>query len=81
MSSNITIYEIEKYKGVFLNKTCNKWNVKSYSSDSVKKIISKLKDNKGYHIRINDNEKCILYGDIDHVDIQQDKYFFSLNVS
>ena len=76
MSSNITIYEIEKYKGVFLNKTCNKWNVKSYSSDSVKKIISKLKDNKGYHIRINDNEKCILYGDIDHVDIQQDKYFF-----
>ena len=76
MSSNIIIYEIEKYKGVFLNKTSNKWNVKSYSSDSIKKIVSKLKENKGYHIRINEKEKCILYGDIDHVDITTDRRFF-----
>ena len=76
MSSRIIIYELSKYKGVYFNKTSNKWNVKSYNSDSLKKITSKLKDNKGYHIRINDTEKCILFGDIDHVNIDTDKQFF-----
>ena len=76
MSSIIEIYEIIKYKGVYYNKTLNKWNVKSYSSDSIKKITSKLKDNKGYHIRINENKKCIFFGDIDHVNIDTDKHFF-----
>ena len=76
MSSSTIIYEIIKYKGVYFNKTSNKWNVKSYTSDSIKKITSKLKDNKGYHIRINDNEKCIIYGDIDHVDVNTHKHFF-----
>ena len=50
--------------------------MKSYNSESIKKIVSKLKDNKGYHIRINDNDKCIIYGDIDHVNIDTDKQFF-----
>ena len=44
MSSIIEIYEIIKYKGVYYNKTLNKWNVKSYSSASIKKITSKLKN-------------------------------------
>ena len=56
MSSSTIIYELSKYKGVYFNKTSNKWNVKNYKSDS-------------YHIRINNNEKCILFGDIDHVNI------------
>ena len=76
MSSSTIIYELIKYKGVYFNKTSNKWNVKSYTSDSIKKITSKLKNNKGYHIRINDNEKCILFGDIDHVNINTHKIFF-----
>ena len=76
MSSRTEIYEIIKYKGVYFNKTSNKWNVKSYTSDSIKKVISKLKNNKGYHIRINENEKCILFGDIDHVNIDTNKHFF-----
>ena len=76
MSSSIIIYELSKYKGVYFNKTSNKWNVKSYNSESIKKIVSKLKDNKGYHIRINDNEKCIIYGDIDHVNIDTNKHYF-----
>ena len=69
MSSSTIIYELSKYKGVYFNKTSNKWNVKNYKSDSIKKVVYKLKDNKGYHIRIDDNEKCILFGDIDHVNI------------
>ena len=76
MSSSIIIYELGKYKGVYFNKKSNKWNVKSYNSESLKKITSKLKDNKGYNIRINDTEKCILFGDIDHVNIDTDKQFF-----
>ena len=76
MSSSTIIYEIIKYKGVYFNKTSNKWNMKSYTSDSIKKVISKLKDNKGYHIRINDTEKYVLFGDIDHVNIDTDKQFF-----
>ena len=41
MSSSTIIYELSKYKGVYYNKTSNKWNVKSYTSDSIKKIVSK----------------------------------------
>ena len=37
MSSSIIIYELSKHKGVYFNKTSNKWNVKSYKSDSIKK--------------------------------------------
>ena len=74
MSSSTIIYELIKYKGVYFNKTSNKWNVKSYNSDSIKKVISKLKDNKGYHIRINYTGKCVLFGDIDHVDVNTHKH-------
>ena len=28
------------------------------------------------YVRINENEKCILFGDIDHVNIDTDKHFF-----
>ena len=76
MSSSTIIYELSKYKGVYYNKTSNKWNVKSYNNESIKKIVSKFKNNKGYHIRINDTEKCILFGDIDHVDVNTHKHFF-----
>ena len=36
-----------------------------YESDDITKIIKKLKKDKGYNLRINPNNNCIVYGDFD----------------
>ena len=53
MSSSTIIYELSKYKGVYFNKTSNKWNVKSYTSDyylietqKLKEILSNIENKK-----------------------------------
>ncbi len=36
-------------------------DVERYETSNIDKIVEKLQKNKGYHLRINPNEECILY--------------------
>ena len=46
-----------------------------YQSSSIEKIVKKLQKNKGYNLRINPDEPCIIYGDYDHCTLQQFEKF------
>lgn len=67
-SNNLEMYETKKYEGIFFEKTSGRWKNKIHCS---KAITSKLKEKKGFYIRINDDEECKLNGDIEHVSIKK----------
>ena len=49
-----------------------------YESSSIDKIIKKLTKDKGYNIRINPDEPCIVYGDFDKTTLEQFQEFLVL---
>ena len=68
---NLTIeqkqYQIYKLLNYSIKKNDdNTFNCKSHN-EPIDSILKKLEKDKGYHIRINDDEPCILFGDLDHV--------------
>ena len=67
----ITIYKLDEDYNVIKNKD-NSFSCKSYTKP-INEILKKLQKNKGWHIRINPNKKCIVFGDIDN--IKNDSYF------
>ena len=53
------IFELKKYKSL-------KNNIKCFESKDINIIINELKNNKGYHLNLFDDQNYILFGDIDH---------------
>jgi len=49
-----------------------------YESSSIDKIIKKLTKDKGYNIRINPDEPCIVYGDFDKSTLEHFQEFLAL---
>ena len=41
-----------------------------YESTNIDKIIKKINKDKGYNIRINPDESCIVYGDFDKTTLE-----------
>jgi hypothetical protein len=60
-----TIYKLIEGYNVTKNKD-GSFNCKSYTKP-INEILKLLEKNKGWHIRIDPNKKCIPYGDIDHL--------------
>ena len=67
-NKNFTIYKVEQYKKEFINGSLVDY--KSFTG-SVEQVLKKIESNKGYHLMINPDEPCIIYGDLDHIPDEQ----------
>ena len=54
-----------------LKITKDNYDYFKYQSSNIDKIIKKLQKDKGYNLRIEPNERCIVYGDYDHCTLEQ----------
>jgi hypothetical protein len=59
-----TIYKVKQYKKEFVNGSLIDY--KCYS-DSIENILKRLETNNAYHLMINKNNSCIMFGDLDHI--------------
>ncbi len=64
MENNFTIYKLSNYN-VSKNED-GEFNCDSYTG-TIDKVIKKLEKDKGYHLRINPDKDCIVFGDLDHI--------------
>ena len=60
MESNYKIYKLPNF-----NVLKEKFDDYKYDSEDINKIIKKLEKNKGYNLRINPKNSCLIYGDFD----------------
>ena len=75
MKSNYKIYSLPNdYKVLEVNFT----KPECCFEGTIDEIIEKLKEDKGWHIRINPDNKCIAYGDFDHTTKEEFNKFLSV---
>ena len=60
--NNIVIYSIENYNDL---EKFKQYNTKIGNIEFICNILKT--ENKGYHLKLDKNEKVILFGDVDHV--------------
>jgi len=64
--NNFTIYKLPNYN-IFKNEDgTGTFKCESYTG-SIDSVLKRLEKNKGYHLRIDPDQPCIMYGDLDHV--------------
>ena len=68
------MYSIYKLNKNFTVKTEDFDKIK-YSSDDIDDILEKLEEDQGYCIRINPEKECIVFGDFDHLEKENEKLF------
>lgn len=61
-----TIYKVKQYKKEWDNETKSLVEYPTYTG-TIKNVLKKIESNKGYHLMINPDEPCIVYGDLDHI--------------
>ena len=58
------IYKVKQYKKEFVNGSLIDY--KCYS-ESIENILERLEKDNGYHLMIDPDKPCIIYGDLDHL--------------
>ena len=61
------IFEVNNYSNTFFDKKQEKWSVPMIKA-KIDTILTELKNNKGYHLRLNKDDKVILFGDLDYLE-------------
>jgi len=73
---NKIIFEIYALPNLYISSET--FDDYKYESTDIDKIIKKLKKDKGYNIRINPDEPCIVYGDFDKSTLEEFQEFLVL---